>query len=255
MFLRTATVAMLIATPGLAADPVGGPASADWAGGYAGLTLGGIRSTGRATRGDFSGDLIPLDVSNGLFPAEIDDAQIDAIGGFTLGYDRQRGSLVAGVEVDVSFANSDVEIGFSRIDPNPNPPFAGQDTITGYDTELDGLATARLRVGYAAGRTLLYGTAGLAVGRVENRFSLALPGLGYSSPDWSESGTLTGYTIGAGAERQVTGRLTVKLELLHYDLEDVTVHAEDQANFPGNMIDYEFDNSGTIGRIGLNYRF
>lgn len=251
MLMRTMVVAMLASTPALAA----GPAPADWSGAFVGIHIGALRSTGDAARGDYTGDLLTLDVSNGLFPAKIDGSDTSAIGGATLGYNLQRGAFVTGVELDFSFANSEVKNGFSKVDPNPNPPFTGVNTVTGYDSVLDNLATARLRAGYAIGETLLYATGGLAAGRVENRFSLELTELGYTSPDWSTSGTRFGYVVGAGIERNVSRQISVKAEILHYDLANVTVHASDPVTFPGQTIDYRFDNAGTIGRIGLNFRF
>ncbi len=262
MRLTIAAVALMVATPVVAQSPFApAPASVDWTGGFVGITAGGARSTGEATRGAYGGALLTLDVSNGLFPGSIDDAETGAIAGFGFGYDRQSGTLVTGVELDLSLSSLDVENGFSRIDPNPNFPFTGVTTITGYHTDLNGLATARLRVGYAQGRSLVYATGGLAAGRVENRFTLDIPdfpavaGGPYSSPDWRESGTRLGYVVGAGYERMVGTRLSAKVEVLHYDLADVTVRGSDPATFPGETINYKFDNSGVVGRFGLSFRF
>lgn len=251
MFFRTVAAALLISTSALAAEPMD---PADWSGGYAGLTVGALRSTGEASLEDYEGGLLTLDVANGLFPPDIDGLDVSAIGGATLGYNHQRGAFVTGVEFDFSLGNSNVENGFARVDPNPDPMFNGVNTVTGYGTELDGLATLRLRAGYATGNTLLYATGGLAAGRVENRFSLELSELGYAS-DWSASDTRFGYVVGAGIEHKVSARLSVKAEILGYDLRDTTVQAADPVTFPGQSIDYKFDNAGAIGRIGLNFRF
>lgn len=250
MYLRTAMAALLLAAPASA-----GSADGDWTGGFAGFSLGTLRSTGEAERAGYAGDLLTLDVQNGLFPDSIEDADFAAIAGLSVGYNRQRGKLVAGVELDLSISNSEVESGFSRIDPNPDPIFNGVNTITGYETELGGLGTARLRLGYAIGETLVYGTGGVALGGVENRFSLALPELGYSSPDWSEDALRFGYVIGGGIERQVSEAMRVRAEVLHYDLENATVDAADPISFPGQTISYEFDNSGVIGRLGVSFLF
>lgn len=133
--------------------------------------------------------------------------------------------------------------------------FNGVNTITGYDTEMDAFGTLRLRAGYALGRTLVFASGGLAAGRIENRFSLTLPELGYASPDWSEEGLRWGYAVGAGVEREVAEALSVRVELLHYDLRDTTVYASDPTTFPGQTIAYEFSNSGQIARIGIVKRF
>ena len=179
------------ASPGLAAGldeplaPMPRPAqsSVDWSGPYAGFSLGVARSDGQAERTGFAGDLIALDVSNGLFPDSIDDADTGALGGLSFGFSRQRGAFVGGVEIDASLLDQDVAAGFSRIDPNPDPVFFGVQTITRYETDIKALATLRLRAGYATGASLLYATAGLATGDVRNALSLELPELGYASPD------------------------------------------------------------------------
>ena len=120
--------------------------------------------------------------------------------------------------------------------------FNGVNTNTGYRTDLDGLATLRLRAGRAFDGTLAYATAGLALGQVENRFTLDLPELGYASPGWSEDGSRQGYAVGAGIERAISARASFKAEVLYYDLDDTTVEARDPVSFPGQALDYRFDN-------------
>ncbi|WP_424930250.1 outer membrane protein [Amaricoccus tamworthensis] len=259
MFIRTVAAALLVTTPALAADDTAssmGRAPTTWSGLYGGVTAGALKSDGEASLGDYEGDLITLDVSNGLFPDSIDGSDTSLIGGVTIGYNHQiNDAWVAGVELDLSFGNSDIEHGFARVDPNPDPIFNGVNTVTGYRTELDGLATARVRLGYSFGDTLAYATGGIAAGRVTNSFSLEMTELGYTSPDWNTSGTRFGYVLGAGVEHRMTEAVSIKAEILSYDLKDATVHATDPTNFPGQAIDYEFDNAGVIGRIGLNFRF
>ncbi len=257
MFRYAFGIALLSAAPAVAdTQGIGGAA---WSGAYGGLSFGALRTTAEAERDGFTGDLLALDVQNGLFPDAIEDADTSAIGGLTLGYNRQRGGFVFGPEVDFSFAGVDAENGLSRVDPNPDPLFNGVLTVTGYETEMSGLFTARLRAGYALGDTLLYTTGGLAAGQVENTFSLALPNLaigpdGYSAA-WSDDGTRYGYVVGAGIERIVSKRASIKFDVMYYDLEDVTIRASDPAFFGDNSVDYEFQNSGAIARVGINFRF
>ena len=198
MFVRTMAVAMLACTPALAQQ------TADWSGGFVGVSAGALRSTGAASLGDYEGALLELDVSNGLFPEDIDDADVAGIGGLTFGWNRQNGTLVTGVEIDFSLTGSDVENGFAKRDPNPDPIFNGVNTITGYGTELDTLATARLKAGYASGETLFYVTGGLAAGRVKNSFSLELTELGYDYAEVPLAHHIRSKVTGA-----VTGKQTV----------------------------------------------
>ncbi len=242
----------LIGTASVAEDA--GPV-ADWSGSYAGLTLGLTHSDGAAELGAFAGDLLTLDVQNGLFPAEIDGAQATGIAGLGVGFNWQRGRFIAGLEADLSFQDHAQSLAFSRVDPNPNPMFNGLDTNTRYATEFGNLKTLRLRGGYVQGRTLFFATGGLAAASVRNDFALDLPGLGYSSPDWSESGTLHGYVFGIGLERRITQRVSLKAEVMRFDLADVTVDARDPVTFPGESVAYKFDNAGTLARIGVNIAF
>lgn len=245
-----------MATPVL---PMVAPASeTDWTGAYGGLLLGAAFSDGRAERTNTAGAVIELDVSNGLFPAEIDDTDKGLLGGVTLGYNLQRDRFVAGLEFDMSAFGLETEPEFSRVDPGPL--FPGVITDTSYRTEISNLATLRLRGGFASGRTLVYGTAGVAAGEVENEFTLSLPNFpgladGYSSPDWREKGTRYGFVVGAGIEQRLTDRISLKGEAIYYDLNDVEVEGRDPTNFPGQEIDYTFDNDGFALRIGLNVAF
>ena len=201
------------------------------------------------------GALLELDVSNGLFPENIDDADVAGIGGLTFGWNRQSGTLVTGVEIDFSLTGSDVENGFARRDPNPDPIFNGVNTITGYGTELDTLATARLKAGYASGETLFYVTGGLAAGRVQQQLlagtDRARLRLGLERVRTPASAT----SSARGSSARISGRFSAKVEVLGYDLADATVKASDPVVFPGQTIDYSFDNSGVVARIGLNYGF
>jgi outer membrane immunogenic protein len=227
----------------------------DWAGFYAGVYSGAALSTGRAERGDFSGALLELDVSNGLFPSSIDDPQTSLLGGIALGYNLQRGAIVGGLELDITALGQDTTLGYSRVDPNPNPPFTGVNTNTFYTTKIDGLATLRLRGGYIQGRTLFFVSAGLAAAEVENDFRLELPEISYTSPPWSKEDTRFGWALGMGVERKLTDNLSLKAEILHYDLDDARIEATDSTTFPGERIDYRFENAGTMVRVGLTIAF
>lgn len=246
----TVSAAVLSAAPA--------PVAKDWTGAYGGLTFGVAVGDGHAVRSHSGGAVIELDVSNGLFPDAVAGSQTDPIGGVTLGYNTQRGTFVGGLELDLSASQQEALPAFSRIDPGPL--FPGVITNTSYRTEISSLATLRLRGGYAAGRTFFYGTAGVAAGRVANEFTLNLPNFpglpdGYTSPNWHEDETRYGFVVGAGIERRLTDRISLKGEALYYDLQNVTVAGRDPTNFPGQEIDYTFDNDGLVLRLGLNVSF
>lgn len=227
----------------------------NWSGLRLGIFGGISSSSGEAKRGAFEGVLIPLDVTNGLFPGAISKKKSSLNGGVSVGYDLQRGNFLAGVEADFTFQDLSFSHQFSRVDPNPVAPFTGIDTNTTYQTQFGNLATLRARAGYATGDILLYATAGIAAGRVTNRFKLDLPDLGYSSPDWSKSGTQSGYAVGAGVEYSISSNISMKLEGLYVDLSDTTIKAVDSVTFPGETISYQFKNDVLLGKIGLNFKF
>ena len=255
------TAALLVASPALAGETgLRGsldepPAGASWHGFYAGAIAGLATSTGRADLGAHGGVLIPLDVSNGLFARSIDHPDEGLTGGITAGFNYQSGGFVGGVEADVSFADFRIRHTMSRIDPNPFPPFTGLVTNSAYHTDFGLLATARVRAGVALDRSLIYATGGFAAGKVTNRFSIALPGLAYASPDWSASGYRYGYAVGGGVETRLTETVSMKLEALYVDLEDTVVNGADPAAFPGESISYRFRNDMILGRLGLNVAF
>ncbi len=227
----------------------------NWSGLRLGIFGGISSSSGEALRGAFSGALIPLDVSNGLFPDAISEEKSTLNGGVSLGYDFQNGNFIAGVEADITFQELGLNHDFSRVDPNPSLPFTGIDTNTTYQTQFGNMATIRARAGLTYGDFLFYATAGIAAGRVRNRFTLELPALAYSSPGWSKSGTRYGYAAGAGVEYNIKSNMSVKLEGMYVDLADTTVNAQDPVAFPGEAIAYRFKNDLLIGKIGLNFRF
>ena len=75
---------------------------------------------------------------------------------------------------------------------------------------------------------------------------------GFGSYTGSESGTRTGWTLGAGVEYAFTRNITARVEYLYYDLGDKTytsngigaLQASAKAQFDGNII-----------RAGVNYKF
>lgn len=261
MFARIAAAFLMTITFGVGAQAESNEGEAslrpleDWSGFYLGATTGAHHSPRASRREHFDGDLVSLDVRNGLFPEIVRNSKVAAIGGVTLGYNLQRGALVGGLEIDYAFTDLNVNSEFSRVDPNPDPTFNGVQTITRYETDVDQLATIRVRAGRSSSRMMIYATGGLALGQVRNDFTLDLPGLGYSSPGWSQDGYRFGYVIGAGVERRLSERVSLKLELLHYDLDDTIVEGRDPTSFPGQSIDYRFNNAGVLGQVGVNVRF
>lgn len=247
--------AACLAMAALAAMPVHAQTGREtWSGPYGGLTFGLSVSDGRAERGRVVGDILETDVRNGLFPSEIDEGDSGVLGGVSVGYNVQAPDprLVGGVEADLVLLDQDRTLSFSRIDPEI---FVGSATNSTYTTELDVLATLRVRAGYAVGTTLVFATGGLAAGQVENDLGIAIPDVGFATRSFRQEDVLWGYVAGVGVERQLASGLRVRGEALWYDLEDVAIEATDPAAFPGQSLRYEFSNDGAMLRVGVHVPF
>jgi outer membrane immunogenic protein len=159
------------------------------------------------------------------------------LGGVTLGYNYQfNPHWVAGVETDFSFADIDGSFGPGNLG---QPGGALWGCFPGSCvTEVKWFATARARLGYAFGNVLLYGTGGLAVGRVESQIE--------NEPTYVVKDTNVGWAAGGGVEYAFNANWTAKLEYMHVDLGWTSRNeAED---FKSNA---RFD----AVRVGLNYKF
>jgi outer membrane immunogenic protein len=226
-----------------------------WTGFYVGAHAGYMWSDAEAKLVDVGGLLLPGDVRNGVFPRSIGVDRDAFIGGAQAGYNVQFGMFVAGVEADISWADDQDSTVFSVIDPAPPPsPFAGALVNSTFHSELEWLATFRVRGGVTFERALIYVTGGVAAGEVSNSFGIAIPRLPYAST-WSQNDTEWGGVVGAGIEYALTNNISLKAEYLYYNLGDRTIHATDPTNFGPEFIDYKFKNDGNIVRGGLNFRF
>jgi outer membrane immunogenic protein len=239
-----------------------------WTGPYVGLNLGWARQDATS---DYT---IPANLLGttlfaptqgfGLLPTSSSQSGDNVLGGITLGYNFQRDRVVYGVEADAMGTNLN-----GRFDQTTSA-FAFPDLRTTTTTKTDFLATIRGRLGsLITPDTLLYGTAGLAIGHVKGNTTIEpfLPGAGTSEcatnafcSAGSASRFLAGWTAGAGAEKQFGPKWSAKIEYLYYDLGSFSYNAiEVSPTFPGlagnpNMkIDTKI--TGHIVRAGVNLRF
>jgi outer membrane immunogenic protein len=180
----------------------------DWSGLYVGVSGG--YGWGDSSHSESGG------LATGNF-----DANGWLLGG-TLGYNWQAGQTVLGIEGDWSWANLD-GTGASASGP--------------ISTELNWLATGRVRAGYAVDNYLFFVTGGAAWGKVE----AANLGVG------SGSDTRLGWTIGGGVETMLAPNWTAKLEYLYVDLGDKNTYT---ATGPVQVA-----LTSHIVRLGLNYKF
>lgn len=182
-----------------------------WQGWYGGFHVGAA-----SQRGD----------SNIVGSSGYANDSINFIGGGQIGYNWQRGNFVYGLEADISglAGNTNTSDGY----------------IT-YGNSISWLATFRGRWGLAVSDTLVYATAGIAVGGVKNTFQIL--GLG----DYSASKTRVGWVVGGGVEHMWSRNWTLGLEALFVDLGRYTGLKDG--------FTHRFSNQAVIGRFKANYRF
>ena len=192
--------APVVAAPMAPAQPLS--YGRDWTGGYVGAQIGygGLNADGTDvlegvdTNGDGEDDELDLDIEGDGFTY-----------GLRSGYDYDFGRAVLGGLIAFDGASIDTD---------------GDDS--GTDAEIDRIARAGLRLGYDAGNTLPYLTAG------------------YAYADTNDIGSSDGYFAGLGAETFLTDNVTVGAEVLYH-------------NFEGFDNDFEADVT-TVG-LNVNYRF
>jgi outer membrane immunogenic protein len=266
-----AFASLLAATNALAADlPVYSKAPAvaavyDWTGFYIGTNLG--YSWGRArTDGTAVGTqtvtslVAPTVVTpvSGLLSGRADVNGF--IGGGQLGYNRQFGSWLAGLEGDIQFSNErasgDV---VCTLGVTVCPTFTR-------DYKLDWFGTARGRVGFLpAERILLYATGGLAYGKFSGSSLIGVGGnaaAGINALDFGQWSFLrAGWTVGGGVEAALGGNWSIKFEYLYMDLGNVGgTTANNVISVNGRTttaLTYVFNTRFTdnIARVGVNYKF
>jgi outer membrane immunogenic protein len=196
--------------------------------------------------------------------------------GGTIGYNWQVGGFVVSVEGDINW----VDIGGSG-----NDAFfgGGFNTVTfagsglpinrTYDivsasrsSGFDWFGTARVRLGWAIDRTLIFATGGVAFasgGEDNNAFGLGFGcgggfGCGFSNDD----GWRTGWALGGGVEYAFTNNLTAKIEGLWVSLDGGNRGGAVAVPVPGNLNPATFlpsasknDNEFFVARLGINYKF
>lgn len=224
--------------------------SHDWSGWYGGVNAG----EGREADFDLSAVLevdpatsfFPAPLAGGTFPTNRSFSGDGFVGGVQWGYNVQNGGLVLGGELDLQ--TSDISSTISI----PNAPGGATNNPDGF-TDLkfgvDYFTTARARAGYAFDRLLVYGTGGIAYGKVE--FDRNYRVAGGEIRD-SASSNRTGWVYGAGAEFAMTDRISVRGEYSRVDLGSGSFDTSYSDGTIGRAsIDTQFD----VLRAGVNFHF
>jgi outer membrane immunogenic protein len=154
---------------------------------------------------------------------------LDAKGGFgggQIGYNVQTGTIVLGIEGDISGGD---------ISQTVNGAF-GIPFTTAFTN--DTLASLRGRAGIAYNTWLFYGAAG--GGWAHNKISANVGGVPFSSDAW-----LSGWSAGGGVEWGLAPNWSAKFEYLHYGLGT----ANSFGTVPSGKVDID-----TL-KVGINYLF
>jgi outer membrane immunogenic protein len=195
----------------------------DWTGFYLGPHVGGGWSN--ATIGDPTGaNFAPLGTGVGASGS-------GWVAGGQLGYNKQLGAWVFGVEGDLSYTD---------IHGTTTSPFGAN-----VASRLNWVGTVTGRLGIAWDRTLLYAKAGAAFG--ETSVSTQFPVVIASGKD-----TRAGWTVGAGAEFALWNNWSVKAEYNYIDLGTRTVTAIPPAGPP---IPADTALTEHMIKLGANYHF
>jgi len=167
--------------------------------------------------------------------------------GGTVGAQMQQGSLVYGVEADVSNGFSHERVVMYDI---------SDDDGVRWSASWDALMTLRGRAGLAVDRTLVFGTAGLAIAHTNYSAKEIDAGDTDCSTDdcASYSGWQAGLAVGGGIEHALTENISIKGEYLGVFMPTVS----DRWNTADPDSDEDFvswaASSHTV-RAGVNYSF
>ncbi len=234
---------------GLKDEPVAYLPAIGWSGFYVGINGGYAWSAKSAELGldGYSGS------SCGGFCGS-EGISIDSNGGFggvQLGYNRQSGAFVYGIETDFQGAgiHGKDSLGFEAEEDN----FSAS-----AKTDLKWFGTVRGRLGYAFDNTLLYATGGFAYGKVHDQLTAAFSeDLSGAATTVSKSDTATGYVVGGGIEYKFSPSWSLKAEYQYINLGDTKLGV-DQSFDSGEDVssaDLKAENAFHTVRIGLNYQF
>jgi outer membrane immunogenic protein len=217
-------IVALGAAPALAQDlPV-----ANWAGPSLGAQLGyGFANTSSVTT-----NLVQT------FPVPFDYGSNDVLGGVHAGYNFQFGHFVFGAEGDVEAS-----------------AISGQQPVNLYgviytsQTTNDFDASVRARAGVAFDRLLLYGTGGVAWGRVKIAYSCNLCVAAAAATSTLDDVRM-GWTVGVGAEYSLTRNVSLNFEYRYTDF------GYERLIDTFEVADYH-DNHVTLNalRLGMSYHF
>jgi outer membrane immunogenic protein len=171
-------------------------------------------------------------------------------GGGQLGYNYQLGSLVLGLEIDANYNGVDESDSVNRA---LAAPLVGRFIHT-VKQKFDFFGTVRPRIGFTpANGLLVYGTGGLAYGRIRSSSNVLFTSAGDNYVG-SASTTRAGWTAGGGLEFAFTNNWIARFEYLYLDLGKFSYTYTNQL-FPGFNYSTDVKTREHVLRFGINFKF
>ncbi|MCJ9702819.1 MULTISPECIES: outer membrane protein [unclassified Bradyrhizobium] len=241
------------------------PVAYNWSGFYAGVNVGYGWGDGAINLAPhdpvFTAGVLDVALAGGLVPASLPTNAHGVLGGLQAGYNVQTGTVVWGIEADISGA----DIKGSSTVTRTLPVFPT--IMTTQEQKVDWFGTVRGRIGAAITPDwMIYATGGLAYGHVKASTSIVDPTGGSGTPclnvicgAGAAESWRVGWTVGGGGEYRLSSNWSVKLEYLYYDLGSEKYTFFNQvfpiAPGPARGFDATANFTGHIARVGLNYKF
>jgi len=248
----------------------------DWTGPYVGLNVGwtgpssqvspGTATTNQLTGVSAGGGAVTVPAAT-FGTSQMDYSSSSVTGGGQVGYNKQYGHLVLGLEGDMDAVGG--RAGQFADYALPATGLTSGSTVTiGHFTSPNWTSTVRGRVGYATGKLLVYGTGGLAIADVSQSavygyrptttaaVAAANPGVAYGpySNFSSQDNTLTGWTVGAGAEWALNKQVSIGAEYRHSDYGTSTYNlGSGAANATSEAARLGFTDDQLLAKV--NFRF
>lgn len=231
------------------AEVLAAPSTIDWQGLYAGIHVGYGWGDAETTI-----DALPTpEQFINLAQTKMNPHPSGVIGGGQLGYNWQKNNFVFGIETDFSGSGMSKSSTYDSITQNTGASWNGT-TTTHQDTDWFG--TLRLRAGLTpCNKFLIYGTGGMAYGRVNYSANADFKPQGTIEYPTSFSKTKVGWTVGGGVEYALTSNWSIKTEYLYYDLGSESKTADPSPANPPFQVKYEWETNAHTVNLGLNYRF
>lgn len=168
-------------------------------------------------------------------PVAFSDTASGGLFGAQIGYDYQFNQIIVGGLADIAASTYSARISASVGGASAEAK-----------SDLKYLGTVQARLGYAMNNLLLYAHGGLAYGKTKQTITFG------GTQVFSESGTKTGYVVGAGVEYAFTKHLSFETEYSYVDLGTDTIFNSLVARTPTTATENVHFHQI---KAALNYRF